>query len=207
MLRYPDADFDSQMEWKRTVNYGGSWKPERYKKPSFNDLELLNRLRDVRAEILERNNEDIKIRIEDPHMQFYSVDEKLLQNLANKIFAGIGFEASSYITSITLPASQQDLNLLTQGFVLKNNATFPFRINLRDGRYSESIRESLLKYLDSLGDEVEVPQNTRRQLERSRGDFVWGGYFYCTDENIRIMISMIQPRLIRSVDRYHSQDK
>ena len=205
MLRYPETAFDAQLEWKRTVNYGGSWKPKLYKSPTKSEMDLLYRLRGIRAELLEQDNEDIKIRIEDPHMQFYSVDEKLLQNLANKIFAGI--DASSYITSVTLPASQQDLDLLTQGFVLKNNAAFPFRINLRDGRYSESVRESLLKYLDSLGEDVEVPQNTRRQLERTQGDFVWGGYFYCTDENIRIMISMIQPRLIRSVDRYRSQDK
>ena len=205
MLRHPDASFEEQAEWKRNVNYGGSWKPKLIRRPEPYEFALLHRLRDIRAELLEQDNDSIKTRIEDPLMQFYTVDEKLLQDLANKMFTGL--DAANYIQSITMPGSAEDLKLLHQGFVLKNNSDYPFRINLRDGRYAESTRESLLKYLDSIGDDVSVPQNTRRQLERARGDFVWGGYFYCADENIRIMISMIHPRLIRSVDRYYSQDK
>jgi hypothetical protein len=54
---------------------------------------------------------------------------------------------------------------------------------------------------------VSIPKNTREQLEKVRGDFIWGGYFYAMDEDIKLMIGMINPKLIRSVDRFYSTAK
>jgi hypothetical protein len=64
-----------------------------------------------------------------------------------------------------------------------------------------------LQYLDALAPDVSIPKNTRDQLEKVRGDFIWGGYFYAMDEDIKLMIGMINPKLIRSVDRFYSTAK
>ena len=203
MLRYPELSFDDQIASQRNINYGGSWKKLKF--PFEHELHLLHILRDIKAELAESDNQDIKIRIEDPLLQFYSTDIKQLQDLCGKMFEQL--DPSMFLISITLPASIQDLDLLNQGFVLRSNSDYAFKINFRDGRYSEDTRDSILKYLDGLGNDVKVPPNTRRQLERVQGDFMFGCYFYCMDQNIQLMLSMIHPRLIRSIDQYHSETK
>lgn len=207
MLRYPETTFEDQMEWnQRTINYGGSWRKTKQFKPSATELKLLENLRDYRADLAEQDNAQIKMRIEDPFIQIYSTDILLLQEFANNIINSVP-AAAAFLESITVPRNSQDLALLQQGYTLRSHSDFPYKINLRDGKYSQSTRSNLLQYLDALASDISIPKSTRDQLEKTRGDFIWGGYFYCMDEDIKLMISMIDPKLIRSIDRFHSVAK
>lgn len=207
MLRYPDVPFDEQMQWsQRVINYGGSWRAKTNYYPRPAELSLLSNLRDYRAEVSQSGSEDIKMRIEDPLIQVYAKDLKILEEFASVAFHNVP-NIDSMLDSITVPKNNHDLKLLQQGYVLRSHSDYACKINLRDGKYNLGVRTSLLNYLDALGSDVSIPNNTRQQLEKSRGDFIWGAYFYCMDEDIKLMIGMIDPRLIRSIDRYHSTAK
>jgi hypothetical protein len=207
MLRYPETPFQEQMEWsQRVINYGGSWRKKTSSRPGSSELALLVNLKDYRAESMQSGSDEIKMRIEEPMIQVYAKDISLLEEFSRSVFAGIPGIAG-FLESITVPRNTQDLALLEQGYVLRSHSDFPYRINLRDGKYSQSTRSNLLKYLDALTIDVSIHKNTRDQLEKTRGDFIWGGYFYCIDEDIKLMVSMIDPRLIRSIDRFHSVAK
>lgn len=207
MLRYPETPFADQMEWnQRVVNYGGSWRRSMTTRPSAKDLQLLVNLKTYRADLAEQDSAQIKIRIEDPMVQIYATDTALLEEFARQVFAGIP-DVADFLESITIPKDTHDLALLEQGYVLRSHSDFLFKINLRDGKYSQSTRSNLLQYLDALAPDVSIPKNTRDQLEKVRGDFIWGGYFYAMDEDIKLMIGMINPKLIRSVDRFYSTAK
>ncbi len=207
MLRYPETPFEEQMHWtQRVINYGGSWKRSKSVLPDDVELKLLHNLRDYRADLVITDNDTVKLRIEDPLMQIYAMDMKLLEEFADKVFDGVT-NAAAFLESITLPKNDQDLKLIQQGYVLRSHSDFKYKINLRDGKYSQDIRTSLLNYLTALSTDVSVPKNTRDQLEKSRGGYIWNAYFYCMDEDIKLMIGMIDPKLIRSIDRYHSTAK
>jgi hypothetical protein len=206
MLRYPDTPFNEQMSWKRNINYGGSWRGNN-KTPSAKELKFLETLLSIRGRIneqTEQGNESVRMRIEDPYIQFYSTDEKLLQHLAIEMFTD--HSPLDFLNSITVPYDQESLDLITNGYVLKNSQ-HACKIHIRDGRYSYQSRTALLNYLDSLGDVVTIPLNTKKILGRDKSDYIWGAYFYSNDEKIHMMINLIDPRFIRTVERYHSQAK
>ena len=96
--------------------------------------------------------------------------------------------------------------LFRSGYVLKDSQ-HGCKIHIRDGRYNQETRTALIKYLDSVENAVTVPTNTRKILERPQGDYIWGAYFYSNDDKIPMMIHLIDPRLIRTVERYHSTAK
>lgn len=205
MLRYPDTPFDQQLDYRRQVNYGGSWRSSRMAMPTDQQLSMLKSLVPIRAEIIEKNEVDLKMRIEDPYIQFYSTDEKYLKELATRIFVN-GHKPSDYLVSITVPFSQEGMDIISQGYVLKDSQ-HGCKIHIRDGRYNQETRTALIKYLDSVEGAVTVPTNTRKILERPQGDYIWGAYFYSNDDKIPMMIHLIDPRLIRTVERYHSTAK
>lgn len=207
MLRYPEP-FEDQLQWSsqwRNINYGGSWRYRQHQKPNADELKLLTNLKLYREESALLESEEIKMRIENPLIQIYAKDIKQLEEFVTDVFAN--FKHSDFLESITLPKNSKDLDLLTQGYVLRSHTDYAFKVNLRDGKYNHVTRSNLLKYLDQLGPDVSVPKSTRLALEKNKGDFIWSAYFYCMDENITLMISMMDPRLIRSIDRYHSTAK
>jgi hypothetical protein len=205
MLRYPEISFDEQLLYRKRVNHGGSWRMKPTYQPTPLELNFLTLLKDIKLDLGEQNNEDIKIRIEETNIQFYAINEKLLQDLSGTLFANDQYK--EFLHSITVPKSAQDLDKIMQGYVLRKSSQYSCRINIRDGRYSQSIRQSLLNYVDGLGEDAQVPTSVRRSLEKATGDYVWDAYFYCNDPNIQLMIQMINPRLIRSVDLYYCDDK
>jgi hypothetical protein len=205
MLRSPETPFDEQIQYRKQINYGGSWRTRPALQPSSLELDFLHVLKDIKLDLAEQNNEDIKMRIEDPNIQFYAVDQNLLKDLAKLLFANQEFK--SFLQSITVPRSDDDLNKIMQGYVLRKSTQYACKINIRDGRYNHQIRQSLLNYIDSLNEDATIPTSVRKSLEKANGDYVWDAYFYCNDPNIQLMIQMINPRLIRSVDLYHCDDK
>jgi hypothetical protein len=193
MLRY-QTDFDFQLKTQRLINYGGSWR--RRTAPNEQDIALLEKLRSYRSDL----PAGMRMRVEEPHIQFYSTDEDKLKTLVQDVFVGI--PADEYLTSISAPKSRQDLDLLNQGFVLRRANDYAFRMHLRDGKYPKPVKKQLLDLLDAQQDQVRVPPNTRNNLTQDRSDYLWGCYFWCQDESLRLLVDLIRPRTIRQIDRF-----
>lgn len=197
MLRC-DKDFAMQMaEEKRIINYGGSWRPGPAKAPpSAADLLILEKLREYKREL----PDGLKIRIESPSIQFYATSEALLKKLHHDIFHGV--DSSRYLVSITGPRSPDEFQLIEQGFVIKKKGDYPFKVHIRDGRYSHAVRSQLLSLLDAQGAQVKIPRATRHMMTKNKGDYLWGCYFWCQDESLQFMIGIIHPQAIRTIERF-----
>lgn len=194
MLRHHD-DFNTQMDGRhRQVNYGGSWRT--WRQPSRQDICVLENLRSYRSDL----PDGVRVRIEEPYIQFYASDEQKLKTLVQTIFVQV--PASAYLESITAPKCQKDLELLTEGFVLCRKKDYAFRMHIRDGRYHKTVRDQLLTLLDAQQEQVRMPPRTRDHLVSDRSDYLWGCYFWCQDDSLRLLVDMMWPRTIRHIDKF-----
>jgi hypothetical protein len=198
MLRNSSA-FETQMSARRNINYGGSWR--RPVEPSARDLVLLERIRSWNMNI----PVDVKMRIEDSSVQIYSTNQPTLVAFVKSIFEP---EDRERIVSISAPADQKALDIIQAGYTYnpKRDLNYRFRVNIRDGRYDIETRANLLSILESQGDQVRVPPGTRKMMEKTNGEYIWGAYFYCNDENVNLLFALVCPTFIRNIDRYYSDD-
>ena len=76
---------------------------------------------------------------------------------------------------------------------------YSHKVILRDGKYSQEIKESILNYLESLGDEiVKVPQSLSAILSKS-SSYIWNGYFYTNEPNIVSFLNLMDPNLVLNI--------
>jgi hypothetical protein len=199
-----NQDIEDAIKWRnnkqRDYNWGGSWR----KKPIGNDDSNLLK---IIKEQLTRNesnpkvngHELLKIRIEEPYIQFYSSKEQVLKELASRLVYGTNL----HFYSIMSPDSAEKEKLILDGFTLrKNKVKWAYRILMRDGRYSSESKNQIASYLKNLGDDIKVPTGLWTQLEK--GGWIWGGYIYVHDKNIATVLGMMDPRLIAKIEEFKS---
>lgn len=193
MLR-DQADFATQMSNWRQSNYGGSWRIKKI--PSANDLKILTALREWRSNM----PVNMKMRIEDPGVQLYAETEDELKAFVLKTFDG----DYHWLKIATGPKTAADLDLLKTGCVIKpkRRLDFKFKFIIRDGRYSQETRTSVLNILQAQGDQVRIPPATLKMLGKDKHDYIWNAYFYANDEAIHLMVSLVAPTMVRTVDRF-----
>ena len=199
-----NQDIEDAINWRnhkqRDYNWAGSWR----KKPIGNDdSNLLKIIKEslIRNELESKvnGNELLKIRIEEPYIQFYSTDEQVLKDLASQLVYGNNF----HFYSIMCPESGDKEKLILDGFTLrKNKVKWPYRILMRDGKYSLENKGQIASYLKNLGDDIKVPKGLWEQLEK--GAWIWGGYIYVHDKNIATVLGMMDPRLIAKIEEFKS---
>jgi hypothetical protein len=199
-----NQDIEDAICWRnnkqRDYNWAGSWR----KKPIGNDDS--NLLRIIKEQLIyhESNSkinghELLKIRIEEPYIQFYSSQEQVLKDLASRLLYGNNF----HFYSIMSPDSAEKEKLILNGFTLrKNKVKWAYRILMRDGKYSLENKGQIAAYLKNLGDDIKVPNGLWDQLEK--GSWIWGGYIYVHDKNIATVLGMIDPRLIAKIEEFKS---
>lgn len=204
-LRYPDSSIESQMEHRkmvnRSINFAGSWRSFRTKNPDVNEIKSLEFLlsRYIREPGV------LKFRIEEPTLSVYADDEMDLYTLALNLYKHT--RNSRQIKKIFRPKSDDHLDLLQQGYTVKQNKFgYPYKIMLREGRYSTETKTQLHNYLKNLGDLVHLPRHLVEALEKPYDSF-WGSYFYSKDTSILTMLSLIHPNFIRSVETYQTVNK
>jgi len=193
MLR-EETDFATQMSNWRQSNYGGSWRIKKI--PAHDDLKILKILREWRREM----PAGMKMRIEDPGVQIYAETEDDLKSFVLKTFDG----DYHWLKIVTGPKAQADLDLLMTGCVIKpkRRLDFKFKFIIRDGRYSHETRTSVLNILEAQGDQVRIPPATLNMLSKQKHDYIWNAYFYANDEAIHLMVSLVAPTMVRTVDRF-----
>jgi hypothetical protein len=146
--------------------------------------------------------ETIKIRIEEPDVQFYASDEKSLIGIANKL----KFGDNRHFISIMTPAQKEHEKFLLDGFTLrKTKVLWPYRVLFRDGKYSSETKAQIVSYLKNLEDQVKVPRNLWEQLEK--GAWIWGGYIYVHDKSLALMLGLIDGRLISKIEEFKVVEK
>jgi hypothetical protein len=178
--------------WDRQINQFGWWGHNK-KELELADTEFLHVIRDI------KNNSTVKlkIRVEEPYIQFYTESVADLQSIASMDL--IRFK--KYSTSVHMPASKETEDLLNSGAIIKTkDLGYRYKIMLRDGKIPMETKNSILSYLNGLGPEnVRVPRNLQQTLENNKHGYLWGCYFYANDLSNVTFLSLIAPELISNI--------
>lgn len=201
-LRHPDEPIDQQIATRNrmvNVNYGGSWR-RGFQSPNLEEIRLLERIKLFKA----KYEDQLKFRIEEPNLQVYAEDEDILYKFAQAICDA----DNSHLTTISRPKTDKILSLLKQGYtVTKKDMEYPFKVMVREGRYSKDIKEQLLKYLQGIGDDqAYLPPHFVESMSKTY-ESVWNIYFYVRDRSLLTMISLIHPGFVRTVEEFQQVDK
>jgi hypothetical protein len=200
-------DVDAAIEFRnnnyKNYNWGGSWRRKPVTKEDASLLKLIGeQIHHEEMSPRVKGMETIKIRIEEPDVQFYASDEKSLIGIANKL----KFGDNSHFISIMTPAQKEHEKFLLDGFTLrKTKVLWPYRVLFRDGKYSSETKAQIASYLRNLEDQIKVPRNLWEQLEK--GAWIWGGYVYVHDKSLALMLGLIDGRLISKIEEFKVVEK
>lgn len=188
-------------QMSKNYNYGGSWQA-RKSNTLINDdqIHFLQTIKDyLDTKVKSRGNrESFKIRIEEPDIQFYAETQSELKALVSII------KDPKCITSFMCPENEATRKLLLEGYVLRRKEfDWPYRVVMRDGRFSSESKQQMATYLRNLGDEnVRVPVGVWKHLEK--GGWIWGGYIYIKDKNLANMFAMIDPNFVAKIEEFRT---
>jgi len=177
----------------RRPNYGGSW----HRRQDY-DAAMVSR---SQLEIVQGIRDDykgtIRIRIEEPWVQFYAKNEDDLKVITSRFDQ----TCKDRILSVSLPKSDEHVALLNSGdIILKKDNGFNYKVMIRDGAYPYETKQQLLNYIISLGDDVQISEGSQRQLA-STMHYTWGVFFYIKDPKLVTFMSLIHPQLIRKIHK------
>lgn len=186
---------------QRNPNWGGSWGYSNWHQ------QQLNEAHETQLEIIRSIKHDykgtIKIRVEEPWVQFYAETEDELKVIATR-FDDV---CKDRIVSISVPADiEHAISLKSGDIIVSKDNGYQYKVHIRDGLYSHDTKSQLLNYFDSLGDEVQLSKGTRKQLEGSLG-YLWGLFFYVKDPKTLTFISLIHPSFIRKIHKLVLREK
>ena len=186
-------NLESALERRRNLtksyNYAGSWYNTRHNNLDKVNINLLESVRQIKSDF----GAQIRIRIEEPQIQFYAEDEATLQNIAQLL------ESRDCIQSINGPSDAEAEKLLKTGAILRQSAVdYRYKVIVRDGRYSSQCKQQLLNYLTSLGDEIRLTKGCIEMLNKTYPS-MWGIFFYTNDPNLVTFIHLIDPTLISNI--------
>jgi hypothetical protein len=151
------------------------------------DLELLQSIKKIKKEY-----SHIKVRVEEPSIQFYTQSEDILKEIAQKL-------KSDCMIAISGPKDKRNEELLNSGHIIRKKETpYRYKIHLRDGRFDPTLKIQLLHYLENLGDEVKISAGVRRMLS-SDFSHSWGVWFYATDPSVTTFIHLFDPTWVSNI--------
>lgn len=173
----------------KTYNYGGSW---RYTTREHNDNIDIPQLLAFQAVHLE-HGDDIRMRVEEPHVTFYSENEDLIFNIGKTQLANW----SSQLEIVTKPADDAARAVLESGsIIIKKPNSYTHKVVLRDGKFPN--KNMLGTYLANLGEHVKVSKTVTKMLE-GKGAFIWGVWFYTSDPSLVTTLSLIEPGIVLNI--------
>jgi hypothetical protein len=190
---YENRDYAEAVESRRhfrQFNPGGYWG----KGASLNDIidvELLHIIRELKDA-----NPHIKMRIEEPEVQFYTETETELKDMVDQIET----KYSTILLSVSGPADDATQELLKNGVIIrKKEFGYQYKVVLRDGRCDVATKQQILNYLESMGtDEVKVSPGVKRMLDSKYNGF-WSIWFYANDTRITTFLELIHPGCVLNI--------
>lgn len=192
-------DIASALEYKKNnqyyPNYGGSWGHGGNLRTQVNNARV-GQLEIVRS-IKYDYKDTIRIRVEEPWVQFYAETEDELRVIASRF----DDDCKSRLLSISVPEDDAHAELLKAGDIItKTDNGFKYKVFVRDGLYSHESKMQIMNYLDGLGSDMQISKGARKHLEGPLS-YVWGVYFYINDASAMTFLSLIHPRAIRKIHR------
>ena len=186
---------EEALEHRRVVsksyNYAGSWWNNRNSNLDKVDLPLLRSVQDIKTKF----ENDMRMRVEEPNIQFYTEDEATLKSIADML------DSKLCIESVSGPKNAATEKLLREGVILrKGDVGYDYKVVLRDGRYGPDTKQQLLNYFDNLGDEIKLSKTCREMLTKTYPS-MWGVYFYTNDPKLLTFINLIDTKLVSNIHR------
>ena len=169
-------------------NFGGSWRyliENNYDKV---DYVLLQTIRNIRSTY----QDQIKIRSENPHIQFYTKTQEQLKTIAQSL------GNSECLCIVTGPKQGTESMLIDDKIIASTRITHQYKVNLRDGSYTQTQKQQILNLLQSQGNDVKITAGTVHGLTRPYPG-MWGAFFYCNDLAITTMLSLISPGIVGKI--------
>jgi len=191
---YENKDYAEAVETRRhfrQFNPGGYWGRAAGHRVDEIDIELLYRVREIKD-----NHPNVKMRIEEPEVQFYAETEDDLKNIMNYLSTS----HNNAVLSISGPASADAQRLLESGVIIrKKKIGYNYKIILRDGRCDVATKQQILNYLESLGpDETKVSPGVKNMLNSKYNGF-WSIWFYANDEKVTTFLELIHPGCVLNI--------
>lgn len=180
-----------RLETHRNYNYGGSWWAHRNQSIGKTDLGQLAVLRDIK-----RDYPEIRIRIEEPAVQIYTVDEDLLRVIASRFDP----DYSHTLTAVELP-TEETVKLLKEGKIITPSTSrinFQYKVILRDGTYPVETKRQVLSYIQNLGEDAKASKGTTEMLAKNFG-YIWGCFVYVNDPNVLTFLNLICPNIVQKI--------
>jgi hypothetical protein len=177
------------MDW-RYRNYGGSWDAARNAQiKQHADVKQLQNFIDIKHQF----KDQIKIRVEEPHISVYSNDEAFLYSLVSKVLP-------DRILEVHAPSSKAAEDALNDGNVItKRISDYSYKVVLKERMLADSsLKENVKDYLYNLNEEVKMTNSLIKNLS-SKYSYFLGGYFYCKDINITTFLTLMCPDLISGI--------
>jgi hypothetical protein len=190
---YENRNYAEAVETRRhfrQFNPGGYWGRGTANVDEIN-IDLLHQIREIKD-----SRPNVKMRIEEPEVQFYAETEDDLKNIMNHMSPSYG----NVVLSISGPASADAQQLLESGVIIrKKKIGYNYKIVLRDGRCEVATKQQILNYLQSMGtDEVKVSPGTERMLNSKYNGF-WGVWFYANDKKVTTFLELILPGCVLNI--------
>ena len=177
----------TRMSVEKMYNKSGWWGVRSNQLSNVN-VKLLESVRLIKNKI-----PDIKIRVEEPSIQFYADSEDTLKKIAESL------HNTGCITHINSPAANTEQLLLSNAILKKSATDYSCKVILKDGKYSNEIKQQILNYLDNLGAVVKISKSNRYMLGNTIHPHIWGVWFYTNDVDIVTFIRLIAPDSILNI--------
>lgn len=178
----------------RAYGSSGLKHPEIIRGYNFDDQKIIRFINEAK-EILQDSN--IKRRINHHHIDFYVMTKDEYVNLQLKL--------KKYITSITEPENQEQLNTLLENkkYVLCDKLphnTYRYKITFKD--MPVKVRNDLIAWAERYdNNDIYVPKSTRNHFKSIK--YHYGThYFYIKDPKMITLVAMAASGYVRRTDEY-----
>jgi hypothetical protein len=142
------------------------------------------------------NNNQLRIRIEEPTITIYSDNLNLLYNIT------AGMPNADRLEQVHKPVNAQATAALNRGEIVINSTTeYDYKVMLKEISFVDtSIKQNILDYLYNLdkNDEVVLTKGLVKNLGTNFSYFP-GGYFYAKNEKIATFVSLICPGIVSGI--------
>lgn len=139
-----------------------------------------------------------RVRIENKTVAFFGNSLEELYQLATgplRLFL-------SKLQTISIVANDTEKELLENNYIiLRNDLGYAYRVNIRSGFYPNTNNlVSVRDYIEQIKNEVRIGKNLLSSFNQFN-KYLNGGYFYVNDVRLVDMIRLIEPTLVRSIQK------
>lgn len=147
--------------------------------------------------LIEKHKDVIKVRIEEPHIIFYSNDTAALKEIAES--------RSDRLVTVTTPKNDAEHQSILAGNEIRSKKNeYKYRLILAGTGFTD--KESVCSIISNPDMDIGASKGLLRRLD---GMYFSGGYVYTNDEQLAFLLNLAKPGIVKkiyslvdSVDKY-----